>query len=632
MEHVCAVKSVRRAMGIRTVAAGIFVFLLGVGSALANDIVWAPQNNSTDWSSPYNWNPQMLPGSNDTAIINSAGAGVQNFTTTVGAVQNTGSVTARLAVQFGGTLTVNNGITATSNFQTSVGGGLYSGGQATLNLGGTSTLPGIFGMGVSANGYLNLLANATATIRNLNVSGSGGYEGIAALATGAQLNANFLDLGSAGGDSIGVLTMAKNAVASSTQGFYLAGEAVLHGGTLNLAGTQDVGQAYSGGPELSGGYVNGLIGAGSAASTLNLGSDVNFGGTVNGSLTSGYAANANLAVNNTAGRTIYLVDANVSSPLDQVVFGGNMDFVSASMDGSAGGIVLKGDNTFTGATQWGGYINLADGSVTTANYGIGALSDAPTINLLGNAQLIVTNNGAPGAASITGTINISPGASLELDDAYLNNATVNSSGNFYVPNGYTQTGGTEDVNGTLNAGTSDVTVNGGTLQGDGTIQAANVNVGDATIKPGNSPGTLTIDGNLMLSAGTTTRIQLEGDTPGTEFDDFNVDAYNGQPGNVVLAGYLDTELLNGFIPTVGDSFDFLNYQGSLSGSFSGLYDYINGLEHWVIDYSSAGHVALDVVAGKGLSTPKTPEPGTWIMLASALGLALACAGSRKERV
>ena len=55
-------------------------------------------------------------------------------------------------------------------------------------------------------------------------------------------------------------------------------------------------------------------------------------------------------------------------------------------------------------------------------------------------------------------------------------------------------------------------------------------------------------------------IQIAGMNPG-EFSVLNV------LGNANLNGYLDPVLLNGFIPTIGDSFIFLNY-ASLTGGFS----------------------------------------------------------------
>ena len=56
-------------------------------------------------------------------------------------------------------------------------------------------------------------------------------------------------------------------------------------------------------------------------------------------------------------------------------------------------------------------------------------------------------------------------------------------------------------------------------------------------------------------------------------------------GNADLDGFLHPALLNGFTPTIGESFIFLDY-ASLVGAFSGINNRVfnNATERWVVTY------------------------------------------------
>jgi hypothetical protein len=73
-------------------------------------------------------------------------------------------------------------------------------------------------------------------------------------------------------------------------------------------------------------------------------------------------------------------------------------------------------------------------------------------------------------------------------------------------------------------------------------------------------------------------IQIAGVSP-DQFSVLNV------MGNTNLNGFLDPVLLNGFVPTIGDSFIFLNY-ASFTGEFSHIKHQIfdNGMLQWSVIY------------------------------------------------
>lgn len=108
---------------------------------------------------------------------------------------------------------------------------------------------------------------------------------------------------------------------------------------------------------------------------------------------------------------------------------------------------------------------------------------------------------------------------------------------------------------------ADLTMNGGTLGGSGTIDGDVVLGGDAKLAPGSSPGSLTITGDLTLGAGTSTDIELWGATPGTGFDTVSVG------GTVNLGGTLNASLGNGYAPGSEVSHDFLS-AGAIVGDFA----------------------------------------------------------------
>lgn len=89
-----------------------------------------------------------------------------------------------------------------------------------------------------------------------------------------------------------------------------------------------------------------------------------------------------------------------------------------------------------------------------------------------------------------------------------------ASGNTYT-NGTTINGGTLLVNNTTGSGTGtgDVNVNsGGTLGGTGIIAGIVTNNSGGTLAPGASIGTLTLNGNVVLNAGSTNTFEVDGTT------------------------------------------------------------------------------------------------------------------------
>ncbi len=114
------------------------------------------------------------------------------------------------------------------------------------------------------------------------------------------------------------------------------------------------------------------------------------------------------------------------------------------------------------------------------------------------------------------------------------------------------------------AGTSFDNESGGVVQGKGTLDVTDVAFTNAgTVNPGGSPGILAIDGDLTQAATGVISIEIEGDNPGTGYDQLNIS------GTVALAGSLKVQLIDPYNPADGTTFLPLTY-GSSNGVFESL--------------------------------------------------------------
>jgi Metallo-peptidase family M12B Reprolysin-like len=129
---------------------------------------------------------------------------------------------------------------------------------------------------------------------------------------------------------------------------------------------------------------------------------------------------------------------------------------------------------------------------------------------------------------------------------------------------FNNSGGTIDIQtGTLDLpGTVDL--GKGTLQGNGTLLAPVTN-SDGFVRPGSSPGLLTITGNYAQSGTGSLNVELTGTTVATQYDQLVVN------GTVSLGGPLVATLT--YPAKVNDTFIIINNDGTadaVTGTFNGL--------------------------------------------------------------
>ncbi len=244
-------------------------------------------------------------------------------------------------------------------------------------------------------------------------------------------------------------------------------------------------------------------------------------------------------------------------------------FVHADWPGTFGVAFTLGGNVDINTANYPGNIDL-NGFNLTLN---------PTVlpfgiqgDITGSGDIITANNIGDAYLSgdllnYTGDIFASTGTTLNIDGNITGSGLITTNGvgtiiisaaNAAYTGLLTVQGGTTLVNGTLGS----VNVTDGILGGSGTVGSTNVYTG--TLSPGNSPGLLTVDGDLVLTADDTYTVEINGTTIGTQYDSVTA------TGNINIANAVLSISL-GYVPTVGDSYTLMSTTGgAIVGTFAGL--------------------------------------------------------------
>jgi autotransporter-associated beta strand protein len=418
----------------------------------------------------------------------------------------------------------------------------------------------------------------------------------------------------------------------------------LHKGTLMLAASsQAEGSAVTNGPVGTGGlklYDGTTLGADTGgALTLhnaieldcraeakvdvwtNGGSTLNLYGVISGAaeLNNTGTGILNLYGDNTFTGDFYVsggtvnVHANTGTGMGALEFGtapSALNFLSSapvvhglSSDSPYQTVSLAGSSTFT--------INQGD---TEEEYNfqgsIGATSASVVKNGAGTQVFSGTNNYTGGTTINDGVLVANHGNGSNVVDALGTGAVTVNGGALKIAEGLSFAN-------PLNFG-----VNGGTLGGSGTFAGPLTLGAGVIIAPGNSPGILTISGNLIPNDGLVTQIEINGaaNTPGTTVD------------QVFVTGTLNLSSLsaNGYKLQI-ISLDILNTPGAVAGLSapaswtifsSGT---LTGFNAGLFDVDQSGFVNTGVFSltqsGNDilLNFTPVPEPSTYALL--ALGLA-----------
>ena len=248
--------------------------------------------------------------------------------------------------------------------------------------------------------------------------------------------------------------------------------------------------------------------------------------------------------------------------------------------GGGSGVLVNVDNTIQGRGRVG------NGLVEIANQTGGAIH-------ANQSGIVLAVNSSGDTLQNAGTLLASDGGILSVADAIVNNT------------------GTLDVQADSEIRLIDLlNEEGGRLVGDGTLIANNV-LNEGILAPGNSPGFLSIEGDVTLGATSDLQIEL---ASLTDFDLLDVD------GTTTLGGDLSLFLLDGYRPDQLDVFDVLT-STSLDGSFFNVGDgdllqTSDGLGSFTVSYSG------NSVRLSNFTAAAVPEPSsvTVVLICGAIGL------------
>jgi hypothetical protein len=211
-------------------------------------------------------------------------------------------------------------------------------------------------------------------------------------------------------------------------------------------------------------------------------------------------------------------------------------------------------------------------------------------------EIDVQGSGTPVSLD-TGTTDLDGGSATVRGTVQQTEGTLNiGTGQLSVTNQYNQMAGDVTLRGgSLQAGGGYSLSQGARLFGTGTITADSLNAGQ--FYPGGLQGTgqLTVSGSYLQTPTSSLNIGIGG-TVGTQYDQLNI------TGTANLAGTLNISLANGFTPSLGQSFQILNY-----GSSTGNFQSISGLQfapglRFDVQYNPT-NITLTVVANSTTPAP-----------------------------
>jgi hypothetical protein len=424
--------------------------------------------------------------------------------------------------------------------------------------------------------------------------------------TSTPTNQGLLQANNSGGTG-GTINLASDTI-TNTGGTILAGE----GGTVSLNST-----TINGGTLSSTG--SGVM-TNAGTSTLN---GVALSGTMNmGSSNLRLQGNTSLTGVNltTTGGLVSIENSNVALTSGSIAYNGAAAG-SLPIEGTGTNAVIGPGFTISGRiSDIGNAVFVGGTPRTLTNNG------AIALNTSGQATSIVPTsftNGATGAFRVTNGATATFNTSNPLANLGEILIGIGSSVSLGVGDTLNQTDGSTTVNGTLNAtnGTS-VNLSGGVFGGTGTVNftgdGGSLNNSGGTVSPGVAPGTLTVNGNYTQGASGSLLVELGGTGAG-QFDLLDIN------GATSLNGLLSVRLFGGFVPTVGQTFTFLEY-GSRSGVFSDISSQNTGFTYSVLYGATAATLRVETV---GTVATAAPEPGSFALLALA-GLPMAGAVMRRR--
>lgn len=230
------------------------------------------------------------------------------------------------------------------------------------------------------------------------------------------------------------------------------------------------------------------------------------------------------------------------------------------------------------------------------NVGLGGSSNSVVVS---NGGVVRNVNGSIGSQSSSGNNTVEV---TGVNSAWRNTGTLTIYGNNTLS---VANGGKVAANGGITSY--------GTLSGNGTIAANTTIKSGGSLAPGNSPGMLTVNGNLTLSLGSKYDCQVFSGSMDADSVDVN---------GVLTLDQTTLNLTNLGAYVTAEKFTLFAYE-SLSGTFAGLADdttFTAGGGDWLINYNDiTGGLNTAAVGTSYVTLTAVPEPSA--LLLGALGVA-----------
>ena len=494
-----------------------------------------------------------------------------------------------------------------SGADSSIGYDSNSAGEATVTgIGSQWIVSGYLLVGDSGSGMLNVADGGVVS----NSIGSIGYESgstgeVSVAGTGSQWTNSDLYVGDSG---VGALNVIYSGVVSGVDSYIGYWEESTGEVTVSGTGSQWISSGYlSVGEEGNGtlnvqagglvsstdSYIGGIAGSIGLATVSGIGSQW----TSSGFLSVGEEGNGTLNVQ--AGGLVSSIDGYIGGVSDST---GLVTVSGIGSQWSSSGTLYVGDS---GA----GTLNIHDGGLVvvdvitevggggTINVHGGQLSgaggiNAGRINILPAGEAIflqgLTNqptgqiNNSGGSLAAVGTIINTGGGSIggfgqfSANGGWTNSSMIMLNGPSHILGDFTNADGGQVVtsggatttfaNDVIHNGSGINTAIGSTTTVLGVASGSGAYIGGGTahfvgaLQPGNSSGAVSFEGNVILGTSSTTQIELGGTAAGA-FDQLNVS------GSVSLAATLDAILIDGFSPSLGDTFTIITADGGVMGTF-----------------------------------------------------------------
>ncbi|MDP4025364.1 S8 family serine peptidase [Methylobacterium sp. NEAU 140] len=524
--------------------------------------------------------------------LTKAGAGTLTLSGTGAHAGGTAVAAGTLALTATGSLLAPVSVAAAGTFANA---GLVA---ASVTNAGLTTNAGTFAGGVANAGILSNTGAITGGLANVGLASNTGT------IAGGVTNAGVL---ATAGAITGGLRNTGTVVASAGR---------IDGSVVNAAGTVAVAGAVAG----DGGFAN------AAGASLNVASGGAYalGGTLDSAGTVSVAPGAALSAAAIGNAGLLVSDGALNGSVSNTGVARLSGLLTGAL-GNAGTALITGPLAGVTALVNDGAFDLGGGALTAASLSGGAGG------AIGNGRLTV---GSAAASTYAGAF-VDGGSATGLTKVGSGTLTLTGTGRISGPTAVEA--GTLSLNGLW---TAPVTVAAaGTLRGIGTVAAPILVAG--ALRPGNSPGTLTVAGPVTFAPGSTLGLDIDGTGTGTGAGSYARLLAVGPTGAVAAGGTLAPALrgiagsaTNGFTPALGQRFNVLVAQAGLGGSFAGLAQPAAGLPaatRFDALYAADGLDLVVTPAAYGnLAAVGLPQSGNARAVGAAVDLARPAAGTRPD--